>query len=221
MKRLLGFWVLLIWMIEISPAAAKTINAQTAASQRTDIPVEVGIGHTIDFSDTDERIFRAWIGDGGRCLLLSGSSPLEAGAAILNLRRISPCQAVTGLPAVERTVLTLATLDAAGNTTIYEFSISYGATGESLTRIVTASEQPVTPVQRAALNVASVQSGLASFNLDEGSPLAARVEQWVAAVNGGMGQRLAAQTEALDWALLERLESVGNRNALLQGAVGP
>ena len=151
MKRLPGLLLLPALLAIASPAKARDISAQTASRQKTPIAVEIGAGHTIDFSQTGEQVFRGWIGDGGRCLQLSPSSPLETGASILYLRRISPCQQINGLPEVGQTTLTLVTLSAAGETTIYEFSIDYGATGDSLTRLVPQSAMArELPIERLA-----------------------------------------------------------------------
>ncbi|MGB3754091.1 MAG: hypothetical protein WA954_09360 [Parerythrobacter sp.] len=206
-----------------SPAEAKEIDTRTATNQKTPIAVEVGAGHTIDFSKTGEQVFRGWIGDGGRCLQLSPSSPLENGASIIYLRRITPCQQVTGLPVVGETTLTLATLSPAGESNIYEFSIDYGATGESLTRLIPSEVPPVASVaasrpQVLLLDPSAVKAGLETFDLDPDSPVALRVAAWLAAVEGGQGQRLAAQTAEVDWALLNRLAELG-RNSLVKEGV--
>jgi hypothetical protein len=224
MKYLLPLSPFLLLLPLTAPAQAKDIGQQTAMRGQTAIAVEVGSGHTIDFSRSGEQVFRGWLGDGGRCLLLSPSSPLEEGASIINLRRITPCQQVPGLPDVSETTLTLVTLTPSGETNIYEFAINYGATGESLTRLVPDSElaenRPTTEPRSEALSTTSVEAGLATFNLDPESPVAARVTAWLEAVNQGQAQRLAAQRASLDWALLERLESVGKENAAAEASVG-
>ena len=216
--------LLSLTLLLLSPAAKATeISAQIAADQKTPIAVEIGTGHTIDFSRTGEQVFRGWLGDGGRCLQLLPSSALETGASIIYLRRIAPCQQVSGLPEVRQTTLTLATLSPAGETTIYEFLIDYEATGESLTRLVPSevlgeAASEVLPVsgaaisrpQPAALDPLAVAAGLATFNLASDSPVAIRVQAWLAAVEGGQAQRLAAQSAGVDWALLQRLATLGN-----------
>jgi hypothetical protein len=223
MKYLLPLSPFLFLLPLTTSAQAKDISQQAAMRGQTAIAVEVGSGHTIDFSQSGEQVFRGWLGDGGRCLLLSPSSPLEEGAAIINLRRITPCQEVTGLPEVNETTLTLVTLTPSGETNIYEFSINYGATGESLTRLVPdgelAESSPTTEPRSAALSTTAVEAGLASFNLEPESAVAARVTAWLEAVKEGQAQRLAAQSASLDWALLERLESVGRENASVEAAV--
>lgn len=224
MRCLLSLLPFLLLLPLAAPAQARDIGQQSALRGQTAIAVEVGSGHTIDFSRSGEQVFRGWLGDGGRCLLLSPSSPLEEGASVINLRRITPCQQVAGLPDVSETTLTLVTLTPSGETNIYEFSISYGATGESLTRLVPDSElaenMPTTQPRSEALNPSAVEAGLASFNLEPESAVAARVTAWLEAVNQGQAQRLAAQSASLDWALLERLESVGKENAVAEDSVG-
>lgn len=203
----------LLALLAISaPAKARSISTQTATQQKTPVAVEIGTGHTIDFSQTGEQVFRGWIGDGGRCLQLSPSSPLEEGASILYLRRITPCQQVNGLPEVSQTTLTLVTLSPAGKTKIYEFSINYSATGDSLTRLVPGGIEPQEAIDRARLALldpVAVEAGLGRFELASDSPVATRVQSWLDAVEEGQNQRLAAQGIALDWSLLERLETVG------------
>jgi hypothetical protein len=223
MKSLLNLLPFLLFLPLTSPAQARDISQQTAMREQTAIAVEVGSGHTIDFSQSGELVFRGWLGDGGRCLLLSPSSPLEEGASIINLRRITPCQQVAGLPEVSETTLTLVTLTPTGETNIYEFEISYDATGESLTRLVPDSElaenRPTTVPRSETLDLTAVEAGLATFNLAPESPVAARVTAWLEAVNQGQAQRLAAQNAALDWALLERLESVGKERAPVEDSI--
>ena len=194
------------------PANAKDIAAQGAAQQKTPIAVEIGAGHTIDFSQTGQQVFRAWIGDGGRCLLLSPSSPLENGASIIYLRRISPCQQISGLPDVDETTLTLVTLSPAGDTHIYEFSIDYSSTGDSLTRLVPQSaldneladslarELASERLRSALLQPTAVAAGpsdlLTSALIN---PVVSRVNAWLEAVDDGQNQQGAAQDVALDW----------------------
>ena len=220
-KRLL---LSLSLLVIASPVEAKELSTQTATDQKTPIAVEVGAGHTIDFSRTGEQVFRGWIGDGGRCLQLSPSSPLETGASIIYLRRITPCQQVSGLPVVEKTTLTLATLSPAGESNIYEFSIDYGATGESLTRLIPSEAAPVARAavsrpQLFRLDPIAVEAGLATFDLAPDSPVAVRVQSWLDAIEGGQGQRLAAQSADVDWALLRRLAELGKGGVAEEGAL--
>ena len=220
--KLISILVPLALLAIAPPAKARNISTQTAAQQKTPIAVEIGAGHTIDFSQTGEQVFRGWIGDGGRCLQLSPSSPLEEGASILYLRRITPCQQVNGLPEVSQTTLTLVTLSPAGETKIYEFSIDYGATGDSLTRLIPGGVEPqeaVSRVQIARLDPVAVKTGLAQFGLAPDSPVAIRVQSWLDAVEDGQAQRTAAQSNALDWALLQRLETVGKEPISAEGTV--
>lgn len=212
MSSLKALLPLLALLAIAAPAKARNISTQAATQQKTPIAVEIGAGHTIDFSQTGEQVFRGWIGDGGRCLQLSPSSPLEEGASILYLRRITPCQQVNGLPEVSQTTLTLVTLSPAGEPKIYEFSIDYSATGDSLTRLMPGGAEPREVIDRARLALldpVAVEAGLGRFGLAPDSPVATRVHSWLDAVEEGQNQRLAAEGIALDWALLQRLETVG------------
>lgn len=213
-----------------SSVAAKDISSSRAIASPTPIAVEVGRGHTIDFSSTGEQVFKGWIGDGGRCLVFSSSSPLEDGAPIVNLRRITPCQRVTGLPKVSQTTLTLITLSPDRQERIYVFNIDYSASGESLTRVVPdgAIASAATPspsndlLQDASLDTAVVEEGLRSFRFPTDSQIVSQVQAWVEAVEGGATQRRAAQTVGIDWSVLRRLEQIGAQNAALaqEGAIG-
>ena len=203
-----------------SPANARDISSSSALASPTPIAVEVGRGHTIDFSSTGEQVFRAWIGDGGRCLVLSPSSPLADGAPIVNLRRITPCQQVTGLPEVNQTTLTLITLSSDRQERIYEFNIDYGATGESLTRVVPGSATAPSAsdslqLRNASLDPAAVAEGLSTFYFEPDSQLASQVNEWIEAVEAGQLQRLAAHNIGIDWTVLQRLELIGSQNAAL------
>jgi len=222
MKPLQALLPLLALLAISSPAKARNISAQTAAQQKTPISVEIVTGHTIDFSPTGEQVFRGWIGDGGRCLQLSPSSPLEEGASILYLRRITPCQQISGLPDLSQTTMTLVTLSPAGETQIYEFSIDYGATGDSITRLVPGgieTRETIGRAQLSQLDPIAIQAGLGRFGLAADSPVATRVQSWLEAVEGGQAQRTAAQSISLDWALLQRLEEVGKASVSAEGAV--
>ena len=227
MKRLPGLLLLPALLAIASPAKARDISAQTASRQKTPIAVEIGAGHTLDFSQTGEQVFRGWIGDGGRCLQLSPSSPLETGASILYLRRITPCQQINGLPEVGQTTLTLVTLSAEGETKIYEFSIDYRATGDSLTRLVpqsamareqTSERLAGERLSSVLLEPSAVGAGLATFNLGADNPVVTRVNAWLEAVEGGQAQQAAAQDVSVDWALLERLENIGSSQVPMEGA---
>ena len=212
MKSLKTLLPLLTLLAIAAPAKARNISTQAATQQKTPIAVEIGTGHTIDFSQTGEQIFRGWIGDGGRCLQLSPSSPLEEGASILYLRRITPCQQISGLPEVSQTTMTLVTLSLAGETNIYEYSIDYSATGDSLTRLVPGGEEQREVIDRARLaqlDPVAVEAGLGRFGLAPDSPVATRVQSWLDAVEDGQAQQTAARNISLDWALLQRLEEVG------------
>lgn len=205
-----------------SPARARTISAQVAEQQKTPITVEVGTGHTIDFSQTGELVFRGWIGDGGRCLQLSPSSPLEQGASILYLRRIMPCQQISGLPEVGQTTLTIVTLSPASETKIYEFLVDYSATGDSITRLVLEGIEPqdvAGRIQLIRLDPGAVAAGIEKLRLAPDSPVTTRVQSWLEAVEAGQAQRVAAQSFELDWSLLQRLEAVGKESGSAERAV--
>lgn len=224
MKRFLWMPAMLTLMLSATSATAATIEQRVALASRTRIAVEPGIGHTIDFSQTTERVFRAWIGDGGQCLQVLGGSPLEEGTQIVNLRRIV-CQDGLGFQPVAETVVTLTTQDENGQFNVYQFIVRYVDQGESLTRIVntpppstsTAASTAASSraAARTALSVEAVQAGLGTFELEEDSPVTAKVEAWAEAVEAGTGQRQAAQAAGLDWALLERLNAIGARTDLL------
>lgn len=217
MKRY-WLWIPALLLLWSSSASAANIEKRAALAARTRIAVEPGIGHTIDFSGTSEKVYRAWVGDGGQCLQVLGGSPLEEGTQIVNLRRFV-CQNGLGFAPVAETVVTLATQDAAGDTNVYEFIVRYNDTGESLTRIVNTplseSVASVRDTSRTALTVDAVKAGLDSFELEEESPVAAKVTAWAQAVESGTGQRQAALAAEIDWALLERLNQLGLRAALV------
>ena len=215
-----------------SSVSAREISRSRAIAYPTPIAVEVGRGHTIDFSSMGEQVYKAWIGDGGRCLILSASSPLEDGAPVINLRRISPCQQVTGLPEVNQTTLTLITLSPDRRERIYVFDINYSATGDSLTRVVpggaTAARSTIAPsavddmrLRNASLDPAVVEEGLSTFHFEPDSQLALQVDAWIKAVRAGESQRAAAQSAGIDWAVLQRLERIGAQTSTLaEGSVG-
>ena len=216
MKRFLLVPAFLLMLANAATAA--TVEKRAAQAARTPIAVETGIGHTIDFSQTEERVYRALIGDGGQRLQVLGGSPLEQGTQIINLRRFVP-QGNSGFEPVNQTVVTLITQDKQGDTSVYEFSVSYGASGDSLTRIVDTplSESLATSpdASRTALTVEAVRAGLSAFELEADSPVTAKVTQWARLVAAGSGHRRAAQSVEIDWEVLERLNQVGLRTALV------
>lgn len=217
MKRRWLWTLTTLFLLSAGSASAANVEKRAALAARTRISVEPGIGHTIDFSETSEKVYRAWVGDGGQCLQVLGGSPLEEGTQIVNLRRFV-CQEGGGFQPVAETVVTLTTQDTAGEISVYEFIVRYSDTGSSLTRIVDnplpesiAESQEGSSV---ALSINAVRAGLASFNLEAESPIAMKVDQWTQAVESGNGQRQAAQTVAIDWEILERLNQLGLRSAL-------
>lgn len=210
-------WVPVSLLFFATGANAATIEKQAAMASRTRIAVEVGIGHTINFSNTGEKVYRAWIGDGGQCLQVQGGSPLEQGTQIINLRRFQ-CQNNTAFQPVGETVITLTTQDNQGELSVYEFVTRYSDRGESITHIVdTPPSNPSasSTSARTALNLNAVRMGLATFDLEADSPVAEKVEAWARAVESGSGHRRAAQAVDIDWALLERLNQIGLRAALV------
>jgi len=217
MKRLSFLFASAFLLLLSNAAAAATIEKRAAIAGRTPIPVAPGIGHTIDFSSTSERVYKAWIGDGGQCLQVLGGAPLEEGTQIVNLRRFV-CQNNLGFQPVGHTVVTLVTQDAQGQLSVYEFTVNYNATGESITRIVdTPLSAPLlgSNTTRTALSVGAVQAGLATFDLEADSPVASKVEAWAQLVAAGTDHRRAAQAADIDWEVLQRLNQVGLRALLV------
>ena len=214
-------WVLSLiptaFLLFTDAATAATVGRTAALANRTAIAVESGIGHTIDFSGTSEKVYRAWIGDGGQRLQVLGGSPLEEGTQIINLRRFVP-QGNSAFQPVRQTVVTLTTQDSQGEIRVYEFLVDYDARGDSLTRIVDAPlSNPLasSPTARTALSVEAITAGLATFEFDADSPIAAKVEQWAQLVAAGSSHRQAAVAVDIDWQVLERLNQVGLRASLL------
>lgn len=216
------FWLLIpAFLLSLAgEASAGTVEKRAALASRTRVSVAPGIGHTIDFSGTGERVYRAWIGDGGQRLQILGGAPLEEGTPVVNLRRFIP-QGNSGFEAVDETVVTLTTQEESGQLNVYEFIVRYSDRGDSLTRIVDTpiSESTALPGQRTniSLEVGNVRNGLATFNLEEDSLLTAKVEAWARLVEDGTAHRQAAQSVAVDFALLERLNQIGLRSALVGG----
>lgn len=218
MKRFCLPLVSAVLLLSANPAAAATIEKRTAIADRTPIAVAPGIGHTIDFSGTSERVYKAWIGDGGQCLQVLGGGPLEEGTQIVNLRRFV-CQNHLGFQPVDQTVVTLLTQDEQRQFSVYEFTVNYSATGESITRIVDTPLPEAlvnsSDTARTALSVEAVRAGLTTFELAADSPITDKVESWAQLATAGIGHRQAARYADINWDVLERLNQLGLRALLV------
>ena len=78
------------------------------------------------FSALGESIYRVWLDDPSRITVDFDSDPQNAGAQVIHLRRIEMLD-FEGLPAAPRTLLTVVTVDNAGQRTVYQFPIFYGS----------------------------------------------------------------------------------------------
>lgn len=200
-------------------SSVRVVTAEQAASGEVVITVESGAGTNLDFSDSGELIRRAWLDDQSK-LTVDYDGPLELGARIVHLRRISGLQ-FEGLPSTPSTLLTVVTTKG-DETNLYHFPINYGSTEEHVIAIrpeVNLSE-PETFEDTPSIRMESVRAGLelviADGTISSESKLIALVNQFIDEVIAGKPSRLAANDNGLPWELVSNLSRRGSMSLLIE-----
>jgi hypothetical protein len=212
------------------PALANSvINLSTShAEGRTgsipSLTVWPGMGLSLNFSGTGERIVKAWLDDPSRLTLDfdiplctgQGNRGCEDGATIIHLRRIQPLK-FSHLPSTPKTLLTVVT-ETGGNRKVYYFNIGYGS-GQAKYIAVNINTDPRPALQQrqrqeeaARARADRIERGLhfarQRNTSKQNEEVFERVETLLAFVRGGMSFSDALRRVNLSSSVLEQLEAL-------------
>ena len=221
-------------LIQFAPPALanSVINLSTSQAEgRTgSIPtltVWQGMGLSLNFSGTGERIVKAWLDDPSR-LTLDFDTPLcsgqdnsrcGAGATVIHLRRIHPLK-FSYLPSTATTLLTVVA-EAQGNRKVYYFRVGYGS-GQAKYVAANINTDPRPALQqRQRLEQAArekadrIERGLKVARQHNTSQqnerVFERVETLLAHVRGGMSFSEAIRRVNIAPSVLKQLEELAER----------
>jgi hypothetical protein len=192
---------------------------QQAASGAVSIQVWQGSGTNLDFTSTGQFIYRAWLDDPSR-IQLDTDTPIEnANAQIIHLRKIEGID-FEGLPSTGVTLLSVATVDAAGQRNLYQFRVSYGGDRPEYATIAlvpqAVSPQTATISTNSAYGGVSLETfrgGIAQLILDgtiEGDgPMHGRLKTFIGLVQSGSSPAEAAQSAGVSLAVVQEVAQIG------------
>lgn len=210
----------------------QTHPASAAIEGSVSVTVWPGSGTNIDFSGLGESVYRIWLDDPSRITVDTDNDLLDGGGPqVIHLRRIEGVD-FAGLPSTTQTLLTVATVNQARQTTLYQFPVFYSAGTPAYATI--ALTLPPTPMAEPRVQVTgtpggatleTLQLGLAASiqegTIAAGGPLAERVKTFLSLVRNGSAPTEAAATAEIDIRVIEELaargvaEEAANREALL------
>ena len=199
----------------------QTHPASAAIEGSVAVTVWPGSGTNIDFSGLGESVYRIWLDDPSRITVDTDNNLLDGGGAqVIHLRRIEGVD-FAGLPSTAQTLLTVATVNQARQTTLYQFPVLYSAGTPAYSTIaLTLPPAPMVPeplVQASGMpggvTLETVQLGLTAF-IQEGTvtadgPLAERVKTFISLVQNGSTSAEAAITAEVDMGVIEALAARG------------
>lgn len=202
------------------PVQASLVReASLVAACQGDVPVVVhsGMGTAIDFTQTEQSVQRAWLGDPSK-VTLDFDRPPEGGSRVLFLRRISELDFV-GLPATRTTILTTVLTGADGNM-VCQFPIAYGSGVPEYTsvRLSDGSEAPTEETTQprinlltSTVNIDDVERGIDANAavLGQNNPVVQRVNEFITKVREGQSQQLVARELEIEWPLIVQLSRQG------------
>jgi hypothetical protein len=208
------------------PAIAAPIIHQIAQTQAQGLSgngahviVWAGSGTNIDFTQTGETIYRAWLDDPSRLTIdfdgnLAGS---RGGASLIHLRQVTGIT-FPNLPATQTTLLTVVTQSAYGRK-VYLFNVSYGSGEPQYASVVIAPEGTNLTgdgLQMADSRTASwhdvergLQQAVAQGLIESNSPVIQRTQEFLAQVRNGMPVNRAIAQSNLSMALISKLAEMG------------
>ncbi|MEO0644617.1 MAG: hypothetical protein AAFZ17_00465 [Cyanobacteria bacterium J06650_10] len=208
---------------EIAFASIRQVSLETARASSVSVTVQEASGLSIDFSKSGERIYKVWLDDPSK-LTVDFDGPLESGAQVIHLRRITGLS-FENLPSGNSTLLTVVTRSG-GTSNVYYFDIGYGATDTTGIAILPASSIALTdslapadaePVELEMVRL-GLQDAIANNVISSTSPVIERVNQFLTASTTGTAQRIAANEAELPWEVITRL-AVRGRNASVLNAL--
>ena len=205
----------LLWGIAASLVLLLPAAANAACTRGPNVVVNRGHGASISF---DEPVYQAKVFDVSKLIL--EEIPAQ-GTQTLILTEVEASQ-FPGMPQTPTTSLLANTANGC-----YIFNISFG--NQPIHNTVSAiPEANAEPAQAALLpggddiDIAALRSEYAAAveQHGTGNSFLKRVEQFLALVDGGTGQRLAAQQAGVDWSHLTRLSGQPDFSNLLEGSFG-
>lgn len=217
LKRIILTGISFFCLQEIAFATVIQVPIKTARASNVPITVQEASGISIDFSKSGERVYKVWLDDPSK-LTVDFDGPLESGAQVIHLRRITGLS-FENLPSGHSTLLTVVTRS--GNTSnVYYFNIGYGATDVTGISIVPATSSTLAdsagsaemePVELEMVRL-GLQDAISNNVISPESPVIERVEQFLTASATGTAQRIAANEAELPWSVINRL-AIRGRNA--------
>jgi hypothetical protein len=190
-----------------------------AQSGAVSLQVWPGSGTNLDFTSTGQFIYRAWLDDPSR-VLLETDTPIEnANAQIIHLRKIHAVE-FEGLPATGVTLLSVATINTAGQRNLYQFRVSYGdnrpeyATISLIPQVVPSAVATI-PANSAygGAQLNTFRLGIAQLILNgtiEGDgPMHGRLKTFVGLVQNGSTPAEAVQTAGINLAVVQEVARIG------------
>ena len=229
-KGIIGIILTAFLQTPITASAYSVINISTshAEGRSGSIPaltVWPGVGLSLNFAQTGEKIIRAWLDDPSR-LTLDFDTPLCSGqsnercgtASIIHLRRIQPLK-FPKLPSTPTTLLTVVT-DKKGDRQVYYFSISYG-NGQAKYVAVNINTDPRPALQAhqrqeetTRIRAERIEKGLAiarqKDSQGKNQQVFDKVEILLAYMRGGMSFHDALRRTNLSSSVLDQLEALSS-----------
>ena len=220
LKKIILTGISFFCLQEIAFASIRQVPVETARAGNVPITVEESSGISIDFSKSGERVYKVWLDDPSK-LTVDFDGPLESGAQVIHLRRITGLS-FENLPSGSSTLLTVVTRS--GNASnVYYFNVGYGATDTTGIAIVPATSSAsvnsadsaeAEPVDLEMVRL-GLQDAIANSVISPESPVIERVEQFLTASATGTAQRVAANEAELPWAVISRLAVRGRNTSVL------
>lgn len=216
------FVAALIWTQPAQAQLRQTYPASAAIEGGVSVTVWPGSGTNIDFSGLGESVYRIWLDDPSRITVDTDNDLLDGGGAqVIHLRRIEGVD-FAGLPTTAQTLLTVATVNRARQTTLYQFPVFYSTGTPAYSTIALtlppASRAPAPRIQLAAAplggaSLETLQLGLAAL-IREGTiaadgPLVERVKTFKSLVRNGETPVEAAGTAGVNMRVIETLAARG------------
>lgn len=209
---------------EPSPALAQLRDEYTlrqAESGAVSIQVWPGSGTNLDFTGSGQFIYRAWLDDPSR-VQFDTDTPIEnANAQIIHLRKVDPID-FEGLPATGVTLLSVATVDGAGQRNLYQFQVSYGDSQPEYSTIALmpqavpqtsiAATIPATAAD-GGVDIETFRAGVAQLiregTIEGDGPMHGRLKTFIALVRNGSTPVAAAQTAEVNLEVVQQVAQIG------------
>lgn len=209
-------------LMKVSPAFAQLRDEYTleqAQSGTVSIQVWPGSGTNLDFTGTGQYIYRAWLDDPSR-VQFDTDTPIEnANAQIIHLRKIDGID-FEGLPATGVTLLSVATVDGAGQRHLYQFQVSYAAERPDYSTVALLPARVPVAVSTIPANssyggvdLETFRAGVAQLILNgtiEGDgPMHERLKIFISLVQNGSSPTEAAQSAGISLEVVQEVAAIG------------